>query len=180
MSTQRKQSDSIIFIGMPGSGKSTVGSVLAKALCMQFIDTDFIIQKRERMKLQQIIKQRGSEYFAKAEERVLLSLRPWGQVIATGGSAVFYPEAMQNLRNIGKIVYLDVSLKSLEKRLWNLKTRGIVFKPGQDIEAVYKERAPLYEKYCDFRIKSGQGGVDRTALTIIEALNRDRLQNLQM
>jgi len=177
MNKQRKKQESIILIGMPGSGKSTVGVILAKALCMQFLDTDFMIQRREGLKLQQIIKKHGSEYFAKAEEQALLSLRPRGQVIATGGSAVFYPEAMQNLRALGKIVYLEVSLESLKKRLWNIKTRGIVFKPGQDIESVYKERIPLYERYSDFKITSGPGGADRTALAVIEALNKNRMQN---
>lgn len=174
MDKQRKKAESIILIGMPGSGKSTIGAVLAKALCMQFLDTDNMIKKREGLKLQQIIKKHGLEYFAKAEEQILLSLRPRGQVIATGGSAVFYPAAMQNLKRLGKIVYLEVSLESLKKRLWNIKTRGIVFKPGQDIGALYNERTPLYERYCDFKISSGSGSVEKTALAIIEAMNKNR------
>ena len=70
-------------------------------------------------------------------------------VIATGGSVVYCSEAMEHLKSIGKVVYLSLSLESLEKRLGNLKKRGVLLKEGQTLKSLYEERVPLYEKYAD-------------------------------
>ena len=170
MLREEKQSESIILIGMPVSGKSTIGVLLAQKLSRRFLDTDDLFQKREGLKLKEIMDSRGIEYFEKKEEAVLLSLVQRRQVIATGGSAVFYPKAMNHLKTLGSIVYLSIPFEKLEKRLWNLDTRGVVFRPGQDLRGLYEERLPLYEKYADFVIESDDSSRENMADQIIQNL----------
>jgi len=175
MNQKANQKKSIILIGMPGSGKSTVGVLLAKALCMQFLDTDIVIQRRANMKLQQIINDYGIEAFEKKEEAALLSLQQRGQVIATGGSAVFYPAAMTHLKTLGTVIYIKISVEKLKKRIWNPKTRGIVFKPGQDFEGLYEERRPLYEKYADISVESDESSADDMIERVLKVLKDEHI-----
>jgi len=143
----------IALIGMPGSGKSTIGVLLAKTLCMRFVDTDILIQNREGMSLIDIIRVKGTDYFSKAEETVIRDLHTEKTVIATGGSVVLLPEAMIRLRESSRIVYLEADLWKIRKRLWNFHTRGIVSEPGKTIEDLYRERLPLYRRYADIKIR---------------------------
>ena len=141
--------NNIILIGMPGVGKSTLGVVLAKVLGFQFIDADLLIQEQERKKLHQIIKEVGINGFMEIENQVNASIEAERSVIATGGSVVYCRQAMSHLKEIGTVVYLKVSLSTLEKRLGNLKRRGVILKKGQTLKDLYEERVPLYEKYAD-------------------------------
>lgn len=145
--------DNIILIGMPGSGKSTVGVLLAKMLGYSFIDSDLIIQQVEGRMLYEILRDEGVEYFAKVENSVNANLQAHRTVIATGGSAVYGEEAMKHLSSIGRVVYLKVSLAELERRVRNFETRGIMREDGQTLADIYAERAPLYEKYADVIIE---------------------------
>ncbi|MDE7404970.1 MAG: shikimate kinase [Lachnospiraceae bacterium] len=142
----------IILIGMPGSGKSTVGVVLAKKLGYQFIDSDLVIQERCRKLLHQLIEERGEAGFVMLENEVNASILADRAVIATGGSAVYGKEAMAHFRQIGKIVYLELAFEELEKRLGDLHERGVVLKEGMTLKELYEERIPLYEKYADIVI----------------------------
>lgn len=139
----------IILIGMPGSGKSTVGVVLAKKLGYQFIDSDLVIQERCRKLLHQLIDERGEAGFVMLENEVNASILADSAVIATGGSVVYGEEAMAHFRQIGKIVYLELAFEELEKRLGDLHERGVVLKEGMTLKELYEERIPLYEKYAD-------------------------------
>ncbi|MFQ9985501.1 MAG: shikimate kinase [Lachnospiraceae bacterium] len=127
----RQKGDSIILIGMPGCGKSTVGVVLAKALGMNFIDTDLLISSRYGLTLQEIIDVRGLEMFLAYEEQAGLSVCDRRAVIATGGSMVFSGKAMEHLSGLGTVVYLDVGLQELEERLTNIRTRGVASRRGR-------------------------------------------------
>jgi shikimate kinase len=142
----------IVLIGMPGAGKSTIGVVLAKRLGCQFVDTDILIQQREKRILQNIIDQDGIERFLDAEERAVLSLSCGDCVVATGGSAVVRESAMLHLRSRGLLVYLKLDLPSLLGRLGNISGRGIALAPGQTLAALYEERIPFYERYADISI----------------------------
>lgn len=142
----------IILIGMPGCGKSTVGVVLAKALGMDFVDTDLIIQRSRNMRLHQIIEQLGDEGFRVLENEVLSSIDTDNHVIATGGSAVYGTEAMEHLRAIGTVVYIRLEYEQIEERLGDLHARGVSMKPGQTLRDLYDERTPLYEKWADVTI----------------------------
>lgn len=160
----------VILIGMPGSGKSTIGVVLAKVLGYEFIDTDILIQKLEGKKLSKIIEEKGIEGFVSLENRVLSEIKAKRHVIATGGSAVYGKEAMEHLKSIGKIVYLKIGYKELCKRLGDLKARGVVLKEGQTFSELYKERIPLYELYADFTIDEKNKYI-REIVDEIEKLN---------
>lgn len=136
----------VTLIGMPGSGKSTVGVLLAKALGYEFLDTDLLLQKREGMYLQDILEQRGVESFLDAEEAAVCSLTCQDTVIAPGGSVVCRSGGMEHLAALGPVVYLRVPLAELERRVNNITTRGIAMAPGQTLADVYAQRAPLYER----------------------------------
>jgi shikimate kinase len=140
---------------MPGAGKSTVGVILAKRTARGFLDTDVLIQLVERRSLQQIVDAEGYLALRRIEERVLLGLACEGHVIATGGSAVYSPGAMEHLRSIGVVVFLDVDLPTLERRVTDLATRGLSRRPDQGLADLFKERRPLYERYADATIACG-------------------------
>lgn len=162
--------DNIILIGMPGSGKSTVGVLLAKIIGYRFIDTDLLIQEKEGRKLFEILRDSGNDYFAAVENEVNSSVMTDKTVIATGGSAIYGEEAMRHLGSIGKIVFLDVPLYELEKRINNLSTRGIMFKSGQTLNDIYNERLPLYRKWADIIISCEGESLSENAMKIAEAL----------
>lgn len=140
---------------MPGAGKSTVGVVLAKAAGLEFVDTDLLIQKQTGRKLQEIINNDGIDAFLKTEGEVISALDCRDSVIATGGSAVFSETAMNKLRRDGIIVFLDVPLDEIKRRVDNITTRGIAMKPGETLETVYNGRLPLYKKYADLTVPCG-------------------------
>lgn len=160
----------IILIGMPGCGKSTAGVLAAKAMCMQFIDTDLLLQRAGGAKLQQIINTKGLDFFLQLEEKVLSTLSCENCVISTGGSAVYYEHAMNHLRSIGKVVYLRLSYDQMRRRIRNLETRGIAMKAGMTLRDMYKERSPLYEKYADYTIDCGNGTVEETVAQICKCI----------
>ncbi len=143
----------IVLLGMPGSGKSTVGVLLAKRLGKKFVDTDLLIQEQEGRLLNEIIKEEGMEKFIEIENQVNSSLVAENSVIAPGGSAVYGREAMEHFKEIGDIVYLKLSYRSVAKRLGDLTKRGVVFRPGQTLKSLYKERCPLYENYADYIVE---------------------------
>ncbi len=144
--------DNIILIGMPGSGKSTVGVLLAKVLGYQFVDTDLIISEQQQATLQEIIDTRGLEAFLDCEEQAGLSVNVRHTVIATGGSMVLSQKAMARMKENGTTVYLDVALPALAARLRNIRTRGVAARPGQTLEDIYRERLSYYERYADLRV----------------------------
>ena len=123
----------IVLTGMPASGKSTVGVILAKVLGMNFIDTDLVIQKREDALLHEIIKSKGVEGFLKCEEDAVLSIDTDNSIIATGGSVVYSEKGMKHLSENGKVVYLKVDKKELFSRLKNINERGVVLRDGESL-----------------------------------------------
>ena len=155
---------------MPGVGKSTVGVVLAKVLGYQFLDADLVIQQQEKKLLKDIIAEVGTEGFIEVENRVNAGLECSQTIIATGGSVVYGKEAMEHLKEIGTVVYLEVPYKTIEKRLSDIKGRGVVLKEGQTLYDLYMERTPLYEKYADIRVNEGRLNVEQTVEDLIEKM----------
>lgn len=160
----------IILIGMPGCGKSTGGVLLAKTLGMGFIDTDLLIQLQQKDKLQSLLDRFGAERFREFEEEALiLAAAAENTVIATGGSAVFCENGMEQLKRNGVCVYLEVGCAELERRLTNIKTRGIAAAKGMTIADIMRERSPLYERYADVTIPCTARGIEETVSDIIQS-----------
>ena len=163
--------DNIVLIGMPGVGKSTVGVILAKVLGYQFIDADLLIQRQEGKLLHEIITEKGVDGFVEVENRGNASIEAEHSIIATGGSVIYGQQAMEHLGDIGTVLYLEVSYPILEKRLADIRGRGVVLREGQSLHDLYLERTPLYEKYADLRVLEDGLTVEQTVDCIIEKLN---------
>ncbi|MHC4884800.1 MAG: shikimate kinase [Planctomycetota bacterium] len=142
----------LILIGMPGSGKSTIGVLLAKEAGLSFVDTDLVIQAEEGRCLQTIVDTDGYLALRAIEERVLLSLDLQEYVIATGGSVVYSDVAMQHLKRLGTAIFLQASIETLESRITNYATRGLAKHPDQSFDELFAERSDLYTRYADLTI----------------------------
>ena len=153
--------NNIILIGMPTSGKSTIGVILAKILGYRFIDADIVIQEKEGRKLSRIIAEDGVDGFIDIENRINSEINAEKTVIATGGSVVYGKEAMEHYKEIGTVVYLKVSFETLKKRLHHAKQRGVVMKQGQTLESLYEERKALYEQYADITVDEGRDSLEK-------------------
>lgn len=143
---------SIVLIGMPSCGKSTLGVLLAKKLGYRFVDCDLLIQEREGKLLHEIIAERGNEGFIAIENEVNSSLTEKNAIIATGGSVVYGEEAMANLKTLGKVVYLQIPYEEMCRRLGDFSHRGVIIRKGTTLLDMYNERASLYEKYADITV----------------------------
>ncbi len=162
--------NNIVLIGMPGVGKSSIGVILAKELGMQFLDSDLIIQEKEKRLLREILEQDGVDGFLRIEEQVNASIDAERTVIATGGSAVYSEQAMRHLRTIGTVVYLKLEYGQLSHRLGNLHNRGVVLREGQTLQDLYEERAALYEKYADFIVDETDKDLEETLTAVLRVL----------
>lgn len=161
----------IVLIGMPSCGKSVTGVVLAKVLNKKFIDGDLLIQEKAGKGLQAIINEDGIDAFKKLEEEVLSSIDVTNAVIATGGSAVYYDSAMKHLSKNGIVIYIEVPLEDIKRRLRNIKTRGVAMGKGQTLDDLYALRKPLYEKYAELTVKSSNSqSMEDTVEAMIEKL----------
>ena len=160
----------IILIGMPGAGKSTIGQVLAKRLGYTFTDTDTVIERKYGKKLWQIIEEHGEPRFLEMENETVAALQAERSVIATGGSIVFGKEAMARLHELGRVVYIKWDLGALERRLGDLKARGVVMNGAGSVREIFMQRSALYDKESDFTLEGSGFSASRCAQMIIDAL----------
>lgn len=160
----------IILIGMPGSGKSTVGIILAKLASRDFVDTDVLIQVSQGRPLQDIVDLEGHMALRKVEEAVLLSLDCRNHVIATGGSAAYSDAAMKHLKSDGIIVFLNADLPTLESRVNDFGTRGLAKRPDQSFSDLFAERLPLYAKHADITVDNTNLSQEAVCAEIIKEL----------
>ena len=154
----------VTLIGMPSSGKSTVGVLLAKKLVYSFVDGDIIIQEKEKKLLKELIAEHGIEGFWKIEEKYNAELDVEHSVIAPGGSVIYGPKSMVHLKEMSVIVFLKMSCEEVEKRIGDPVNRGVTLKEGWTLRDLYNERVPYYEKYADIT-------VDEENLTLGETLD---------
>lgn len=160
----------VIFIGMPASGKSTIGVVVAKHLGYDFIDSDLLIQKQEKRLLKEIIADVGNEGFLAIENQVNCDIKAERAVISPGGSIVYCQEAMEHFKEIGTIIYLKVSFETINERISSAKNRGVVLKEGQTLKDLYEERTCLFEKYADCTISEEGLSLEETIDKVLESL----------
>ncbi len=166
------EKSNVVLIGMPGSGKSTLGIVLAKILNKDFIDADIVIQNQCDKTLQKIIDAMGPEGFIQVENQILGDLKAENSIVATGGSAVYSDEAMKHLSEIGTVVYLKISYDQLVTRLSDLQERGVVLKGGigMSLRELFDERKPLYEKYAEITVDVNDLSITAAARKVADAL----------
>jgi shikimate kinase len=169
----------IVLIGMPGSGKSTVGVILAKRTLRDFVDTDVLIQASQDRILQNIVETEGHMALRKIEEDIILKLDCLNHVIATGGSAVYSHAAMTHLQSKGFIVFLDVELAILESRVHNFETRGLAKRPEQTFADLFEERFPLYRKYADVTVECSNLTQEEVCDRIIKELSTRQLKRAE-
>ena len=162
----------IIFIGMPASGKSTVGVVVAKRLGYDFIDTDLLIQKQENRLLKEIIADVGNEGFLAIENQVNREVEAERAVISPGGSVIYCKEAMEHFKEIGTVVYLQVSFETIDARISCAKNRGVVLKEGQTLHDLYEERTKLFEKYADYVVSEEGLSLEETIDKVLELFEK--------
>lgn len=165
--------DNLILIGMPSSGKSTSGVLLAKKIGYGFIDCDLLIQGEESALLCEIIERKGAEGFLKIEERVNAGLYANRCVIATGGSVVYCERAMEHLKTLGKIVYLKLGKDAVKARIPSFEKRGVVMRGNvSSLDELYAEREPLYKRYADITIECDGQTIEQTVDAVIAATGR--------
>ena len=164
--------NNIILIGMPASGKTTIGIELSEALGYGYIDSDSVIVAREGKRLPEIIAAVGREAFLDIEAKINSELCANRCVIATGGSVVYRDHAMRKLQELGKIVYLKLPYEVIEKRLGDLVKRGVALKEGYTLKDLYEERAPLYEKYADIIVALTGASIQESVQEVVRALKQ--------
>ena len=169
-SSSQKEAPNLTLIGMAGVGKSVIGKKLAEVLCYQFIDIDERIEDKFGLKLQEVLDRLGDQRFLKIEEQTILELGPLNHaVISPGGSAVYSKKAMTFLKSHSVLVFLDAPFETIEKQISNLDSRGIVWREKADLNLLFQERRPLYEKYADITIvMSGDANVDAVVKEILQ------------
>ena len=165
--------NNIILIGMPASGKSTVGVVLAKRLGYEFIDTDLLIQKQESALLREIIAEKGEDGFLVIEDQVNADVEAEQSVIAPGGSVVYCENAMKHYKEIGTVVYLQTSYQTIKERIGDPKKRGVVLREGQTLKDLFEERRVLFEKYADVTISEEGLTLSETIGKVVEFFEQE-------
>ncbi|WP_413888833.1 shikimate kinase [Candidatus Aalborgicola defluviihabitans] len=152
----------ISLVGLPGSGKSTVGRQLARRLQLPFFDSDHVIEERLGYSIREAFARDGEDHFRDLEEAVLdeLTLIP-NAVVSTGGGAVIRPATRQRLRERGQVVYLNSSADEIYRRLRHDQNRPLlqVADPLGRMRDLYAARDPLYRETAHFVIETGRPSV---------------------
>lgn len=164
--------NNIIFIGMPASGKSTIGVVVAKRIGYEYIDPDLLIQKKEGRLLHEIISGEGLEKFLEIEDRVNAGVKADGAVISPGGSVVYCKNAMKHYKETGTVVYLQASYDVIESRIGDVKKRGVALKDDQTLYDLYEERRALFERYADITVCEDGLTLDETIEKVVKAIKK--------
>ena len=143
----------LTLIGMPGSGKSAVGRIIAGRLGWHFLDTDKVMEEEHGTPLQTLVERVGEEAFRRVEEETILKLAvPEHSVISTGGSVVYSDPAMRHLRAISTVVFLDATLEAIRLHIHSEAPRGIVGMPEGGLEELYQQRIAAYRSNAEITV----------------------------
>lgn len=159
---RQEQLSCVSLIGMAGAGKSTLGRMLSERLGWAHLDTDNLIEATYGMPLQQVLDGLGLEAFLSAEETVVATLMVRRTVVSTGGSVVYGPRAVERLKLLGPVVFLDVSLETFLRRVGGGEGRGLAVAPGKSFADVFHERQPLYQAAADITLRTDEGDRNQT------------------
>lgn len=160
----------IVLIGMPGSGKSTLGVILSKKLNYGFVDSDSIIVAYHGKLLPELIDENGAEGFLDLEEKINSAISVKRCVISTGGSAIYRGNVIDKFKETGIVVYLKIPYEEIKSRAGDLKKRGVVIKQGNTLKDLYNERIPLYEKYADITVDLNSNSIEENVEKIHNAI----------
>jgi len=156
----------IYLIGFMGSGKSTVGKILAEKLNMNFIDIDKLIEEKEGMKIKDIFEQKGESYFRELERKQIEAIvNQEGLVVSTGGGLGANLDNMNLMKKNGDVVWLDVSLNTVLDRLKNDQDRPLLKQPIEKIKQLFEERKNVY-RLANIRINADK----KTPSQIVEEI----------
>jgi len=165
-------SSRIILIGPPGSGKTSVGRILADELNLKAIDTDREIEEKSGKKIGDIFLEVGETGFRKIEREVVLeSLEKQGSVISLGGGSILDPEVYEQLSMEPKVVYLEVSISNAAPRVgFNTDRPLLLANPRQQWLKLFEERKERYESLARYRVCTDNKKAKESALEIKELL----------
>jgi len=164
----------VALVGLPGSGKSTVGRVLARRMGLDFIDSDQVIEQRLKCSIREFFEREGEERFRDIEQAVIDELTLAAPcVLATGGGAVLRADNRQHLRERSRVVYLYSPPDELFRRLRNDRNRPLlqVADPLQRLRDLYLQRDPLYRETAHFVIETGRPSVATLVNMIVMQLD---------
>ncbi|MGB5328155.1 MAG: shikimate kinase AroK [Gammaproteobacteria bacterium] len=163
----------IILIGPMGSGKSTIGNIIARRLHREFQDSDHFIEKRTGVEIARIFDVEGEQGFRDRESNALNELLGVNdRVIATGGGSIMREENRQLLKQKGYIIFLDTSVNQQMHRLRRDKKRPLLQteNPRERLESLLAERRPIYLDLADLAVKTDKRVARRLATDIIDQL----------
>lgn len=140
----------LVFIGMPSSGKTTVGKLISELTKMQFLDTDHLITQNTGTTPREIVTTSGLEAFLETQNNIIKNLELDGYVVSTGGGVIYNDEAMLHLKQTSIVIFLKTDISIIESRL--TEDRKLARSNGQSFHDMYLERIPLYAKYADIVI----------------------------
>ncbi|MFN4119074.1 shikimate kinase [Acidovorax sp.] len=162
------------LVGMPGSGKSTIGRQLAHRVGVPFIDVDHRLEQHLGMSIRQFFEAEGEARFRDEEAALLshLAQQPGGMVLSTGGGAVLRPDNRSVLRRFGHVLYLRASAEEIYKRIKHDRSRPLlqVGNPLDKLRELYAQRDPLYRETAHFVIETGRPTVSTLVNMILMQL----------
>ncbi len=164
--------ENIYLVGFMGSGKSTVGRILAKKLDRKFVDIDTEIEKEQNKKIKDIFADKGEAYFRQLEkEKIEEFTKKKGCIVSTGGGLGADKNNMELMKKTGKVVWLDVDLEEILKRCSNDKNRPLLNQPIEDLKKLYNQRKEVYS-LAHIHINTSNQLPEQIAEKVISELNK--------
>ncbi len=170
----------IYLVGYRGTGKTTIGKILAKKLNKTFVDTDELIENRKRKKIEQIFRENGEEYFRKIEHLILKEISSLkNQIVSTGGGIVIKEENRKIIKESGITIYLKADKETIYNRIKFDKNRPSLTDkdPLSEIEYLLEKRKPYYEEIADIEIDTSKTSINDSVNEIINRLKEFKYED---